>query len=348
MTDKRSGICRVCQSDAHVIYDYDKDTSLWVCPVCGRYAFESQQKCELRKNPKLASYLYYHRFRNAGYCEEPEYRYNTDLSRETCDEYKMKFESGDIKKGRPVHMDESIIENWYPRTFSDRVDYILLQINRLSKHIGQNVELGRIELYSLLFVERLENSPDYSEPQIRSEADCDQEAIYMINCLQREELIHVKNLTDTCIGEPLVIAISPKGYARIDELNKNSSRGNTALVAMKFGEETRQLREAIREGIESAGYIAIFIDEVEHNNFITPELLKYIRDSKFVVAELTHQNIGAYFEEGYAIGIGKQVIQLCKNGEKLHFDIAQKNTIMWNTESEISKMLQNRIRATID
>ena len=39
---------------------------------------------------------------------------------------------------------------------------------------------------------------------------------------------------------------------------------------MKFGEDTNQLREAIRKGVTAAGYKAIFIDEVEHNDFITP------------------------------------------------------------------------------
>ena len=92
----------------------------------------------------------------------------------------------------------------------------------------------------------------------------------------------------------------------------------------------------------------IFIDEVEHNDFITPELLKYIRDSKFVVVDLSHQNNGAYFEEGYAMGLGKPVIQLCKKDVRLHFDIAQKNTIIWETEEEIPERLKNRIIATID
>lgn len=117
---------------------------------------------------------------------------------------------------------------------------------------------------------------------------------------------------------------------------------------MKFGDDTKPLREAIRQGIQNAGYLAVFIDEVQHNDFITPELLKHIRDSKFVVADLTHQNNGAYFEEGYAMGLGKPVIQLCKNGVKLHFDIAQKNTIIWETESDIPERLTNRIKATID
>ena len=117
---------------------------------------------------------------------------------------------------------------------------------------------------------------------------------------------------------------------------------------MKFGDDTKVLREAIRQGITEAEYVAIFIDEVQHNDFITPELLKYIRDSKFVVVDLTHQNNGAYFEEGYAMGLGKPVIQLCKKDTQLHFDIAQKNTIIWSDESEIPERLVNRIKATID
>ena len=37
---------------------------------------------------------------------------------------------------------------------------------------------------------------------------------------------------------------------------------------MKFGDDTKKLREMIRQGIMSAGYVAIFIDEVEHNDFM--------------------------------------------------------------------------------
>ena len=117
---------------------------------------------------------------------------------------------------------------------------------------------------------------------------------------------------------------------------------------MKFGDDTIALREAIRKGIMDAGYVPALIDEVPHNGFITPELLSHIRNSKFVVVDLTHQNNGAYFEEGYAMGYGKQVIQLCKADVTLHFDIAQKNTIIWKTENEIPERLKNRILATID
>ena len=120
------------------------------------------------------------------------------------------------------------------------------------------------------------------------------------------------------------------------------------MVAMEFGNNTKLLREAIRQGITDAGYLAVFIDEVQHNDFITPELLKYIKNSKFIVVDLSDRNNGAYFEEGYAMGLGKQVIQLCRCDVKLHFDIAQKNTIMWEKEDDIPEKFKNRIIATID
>lgn len=48
------------------------------------------------------------------------------------------------------------------------------------------------------------------------------------------------------------------------------------------------------------------------------------------------------------MGLGKLVIQLCQKDVKLHFDIAQKNTIIWETKDEISERLKNRIITTID
>ena len=61
-----------------------------------------------------------------------------------------------------------------------------------------------------------------------------------------------------------------------------------------------------------------------------------------MVVDLTHQNNGAYFEEGYAMGLGKPVIQLCQKDTKLHFDIAQKNTITQNRATLILYQTKKR------
>ena len=325
------------------------DFELYECPVCGIFELRyPAENCTIDRN-HLAAYLVYHCYKNNVTKSKPEYRYHTVRDKEWCDENRKEFEQGKNIAGLPVHLDKSIVENWYPKTFSERVDNILLYIAHNTQHIGQPMELSANQLLNVLFVDKqildddawsstngqwIERSPDEFVP----------EANYMLRFLKEKNYVEA----DKFFGlDDFSVVLTPEGYARVDELQKYSSDGRNVLVAMSFN-DTEQLREAIRKGITDAGYNAIFIDEVQHNDFITPELLKYIKDSKFVVVDLTHQNNGAYFEEGYAMGLGKPVIQLCKHGVKLHFDIAQKNTIMWENEEDIPHKLSNRIKATIE
>lgn len=119
---------------------------------------------------------------------------------------------------------------------------------------------------------------------------------------------------------------------------------------MQFGVETEELRKKIKESIQEAGYEPVIMDEVEHNHQIVPEMLYQIRNSKFVIAELSHHNNGAYYEAGYALGLGKEVIHICKESELkngLHFDVAQVNTIVYETIDDLPDKIVKRIKATI-
>ncbi len=337
--------CPICGAETPSYIDHNRFAVFYPCPVCGRFELEGSD--HFNKN-QLAPYLLYHAFKNS---IATEYRYHTSLDKETCDRYRKDFDAGKRDHGRPVHMDTDIISAWFPKSFSERVDYILLHLGIRTLHVGQGVDFCNSELLSWLFIDRHDVSPEYYNPKIlkhtqRDREDCNHEVQYMLDYLQR--CGYIKWTSAIKDNADVHVTLTPEGYARIDALQKNTSNGKNVLVAMKFGDETKALREAIRQGITEAEYVAIFIDEVQHNDFITPELLKYIRDSKFVVVDLTHQNNGAYFEEGYAMGLGKPVIQLCKKDTHLHFDIAQKNTIIWSDESEIPERLINRIKATID
>lgn len=343
--------CPICNSDASAQPDYNRNVSFFTCPVCGRFEYGMDDTGFFDEN-HLSSYLFYNGFTDR--FRQVERRYHTSLSKEKCDEYKKRYEQGDISHGLPVHMDSDIVEAWYPKTFAERIDKVLLYISTHTEHIGQPIKLPFQGALGLLFVDRKESDAFTKALSWRKENDCQEEARFLLDYLLENGLIKYSFGKEDPSGllvekmPELSITLSPKGYSRVDEIQKASSYGRNALVAMSFADDTIHLREAIRKGITDAGYMAIFIDEVQHNDFITPELLKHIRDSRFVVADLTHQNNGAYFEEGYAMGLGKPVIQLCQKGIKLHFDIAQKNTIMWETEDDIPSRLTNRIKATID
>ena len=335
--------CPICKSDASFQPDYHRAVTFFTCPVCGRFEYGSDDVGTINEN-RLSPYLFYHAFHSR--FQHVERRYHTTLSKEKCDEYKKEYEKGDISHGLPVHMDSEIIDAWYPKSFAERVDDVLLYINSHTAHLGQQISLPYYGMLSLLFVDRKERDSFTGKISWRGDDDCKAESRFLLEYLAENSLLSYGFGTEK--AEALFLTLSPKGYSRVDEIQKTVSYGRSALIAMKFGDDTIPLREAIRKGVADAGYVAVFIDEVQHNDFITPELLKHIRDSKFVVVDLTHQNNGAYFEEGYAMGLGKPVIQLCKKDTKLHFDIAQKNTIFWATENEIPERLTNRIKATID
>ncbi len=333
--------CPICGTEANYSMDSDTCRKFFACPVCGQYDLGAYGDSDINYN-HLLSYLVHNRFKP----DNIECRYHTTLQKDICDQYKKKFEQGTGHR-RPVHMEAGIIENWYPKTFSERVDYILLYINKNTPHIGQEISWSISEALGALFIDRYEiGEVKYGQHTLRDEDEWEHDIKYMLDYLQ--ECSYIEYVDGPSEDEAFIISLAPNGYRRVDELQKYSSHGRNVLVAMKFGDDTKMLREAIRAGVKAAEYNAIFIDEVQHNDFITPELLKYIRDSKFLVVDLTHQNNGAYFEEGYAMGLGKPVIQLCRQGTVLHFDIAQKNTIMWTTEEDIPEKLRNRIKATID
>jgi nucleoside 2-deoxyribosyltransferase len=79
-----------------------------------------------------------------------------------------------------------------------------------------------------------------------------------------------------------------------------------------------------------------------------------IKISKFIIADLTHNNAGAYWEAGFAEGIGKSVIYTCEKSvfenadTKPHFDVNHHLTIIWDKEDpeEAVEELKAAIRYT--
>jgi nucleoside 2-deoxyribosyltransferase len=78
-----------------------------------------------------------------------------------------------------------------------------------------------------------------------------------------------------------------------------------------------------------------------------------IKASRFLIADLTHDNNGAYWEAGYAEGLGKPVIYTCEaskfDEKQSHFDTNHHLTVKWdaNNPSQAVADLKATIRATI-
>ncbi|MCH8147827.1 MAG: hypothetical protein IH987_07515 [Planctomycetes bacterium] len=156
------------------------------------------------------------------------------------------------------------------------------------------------------------------------------------------------------LNEQRQLMLTPKGYAHYDELNRGQANSkNPVFVAMWFGgksrteEMSRLFKDQIEPAINNAGYKARRADSVEHNESIMDHVHDYIRQAPFVVAELTDNNPGVYYEAGFALGLGTTVIYTCPKEAPRHFDVTAINIVLWDTQEDLCKRLEHRISGTV-
>lgn len=142
------------------------------------------------------------------------------------------------------------------------------------------------------------------------------------------------------------IILNQLKHHSIDYYELNQDR---VFIAMSFSEEMKIARQSICKAVELAGYKAVLIDVKEHNNFIVPEIFSEIKKSVLVIADLTEQRAGVYFEAGFALGKEIPVILSCRKDDfgNNHFDVSQINTIVWENEEDLQKRLLNRIKSSL-
>ena len=132
------------------------------------------------------------------------------------------------------------------------------------------------------------------------------------------------------------IGLTFKGWERYEELTKSDYAGNYAFMAMQYNDPQleRAFRNHFKQAVEETGFELRRLDEV-------------------LTAGLTNDNNGAYWEAGYAEGLGKPVIYLCEKNHfdnfKTHFDTNHHTTVIWVEDDMQTAMekLKATIRATL-
>lgn len=305
----------------------------YTCSNCGEF-FAHQQWSESVGDfaydnsfkDKLQSYLRYHQSNMRPFiCSE--------------DKYERLNKSGFVQI---YNLSPAMINAWYPKSFSERIDLILLYVAGKSDYVGDLLKISNNDLYNIFFIKRF----DRKNQLLNSEQINDQ--VYQIN----DYLSLNKYLDVYCsTGSSPELMLLPEGWKRVDELQRDSSTSKDAFIAMSYDEDMEDIEIAIKDSIAQCNFNPIILKDLEYNHQIVPEMLHQIRTAKFVVAELTNHNNGAYYEAGYALGQGKTVIQLCKRstfGQDGHFDVKQINTILWDDIDDLKDKLIKRIKATID
>lgn len=135
------------------------------------------------------------------------------------------------------------------------------------------------------------------------------------------------------------------------------TKRNQIFVAMMFSEETRSTYEHVyKPVIQSLNYTAMRIDEKQFNGSIIGEITAEITDSVALIADLTGNRGGVYYEAGIARGLQLcnhpiKLILTCKQNffenERVHFDVSGDNIVLYEDDDDLKQKLEKRLQAIL-
>ncbi len=173
---------------------------------------------------------------------------------------------------------------------------------------------------------------------------------YIIRALMARAFVALDQFIDPKDSFSLELTITPAGWAFLDEANKVSVLTNQVFVAMSFADEMKSAwKLGIEPAIRSAKFQPYRVDVEPHLDKIDNKIIAEIKNSRFVVADVTMQRPGVYFEAGFAIGLRIPVFWCVREDDlkNVHFDTRQYNHIVWKNEQELAQQLQTFISAII-
>lgn len=173
--------------------------------------------------------------------------------------------------------------------------------------------------------------------------------------LAREVIMELKEKGLIRIGYNVNLSLD--GWKQYEAEQHGEVASHHGFLAMPFGfdELDALVENVLKPAVKNeTGYDLYNLKDIPKAGIIDNILRIAIRDARFVIVDLTHDNRGAYWEAGYAEGLGKPVIYICEK-EKFdevgtHFDTNHLTTIIWTTDKEenFRKELIATLRRSLD
>ncbi len=309
--------CILCGNKAEFYRKSIRRCSEYSCKDCGIYAVSDSFQSDRIKLHSLMRYYLKH--------------VNKESTKEIC----FVSDNKNIQDDDYTYVDTKTLENLYPTTLARRVEMVMINLSEYIKVLGDRYWLSGIvdkhqekNIYNMFLVDDI----------------CgDENLLGQVNTIC--DILFEMGLTANNSIDTFTI----KGWEFIENIQEKQKELPQAFIAMSFSENMNSAKTKIIQAIVDSGYIPMIISDKEHNNQIVPEILFEIKRSKFVIADLTEHRNGVYYEAGYAQALDKEVIISCKSEDfgKTHFDVAQKNTVVWQDEDDLYERLLKRIESTI-
>jgi hypothetical protein len=143
--------------------------------------------------------------------------------------------------------------------------------------------------------------------------------------------------------------IMSAGWSRVAELKRAHIASRYAFFARQFRNPDldTMYERCLRDAVAQTGYNLLTV--TQKAGHIDAIIEDEIRRCRFLIADLSDDNAGAYWEAGFAEGLGKPVIYLCRDGVRTHFDTNHRQTVRWDLAKlgETAARLKAVIRNTL-
>ncbi len=205
----------------------------------------------------------------------------------------------------------------------------------VSHELGADIKSGNINQFK-----------SNEEVYLRIEIDGTTTSLF-INDVLMSELDYQPPLT------PITLRVTSTGKVSLHDLKVETKRPKL-FVVMQFTEEFNNLySDVIVPAAQEIGFEVIRADEFHASTPILSDIVKSIRESSAIIADITPDNPNVFYEIGYAHAIRKPTILICdRSREKLPFDISSFRTLFYENsiagKSKIEESLRKYLKNIAD
>jgi hypothetical protein len=142
---------------------------------------------------------------------------------------------------------------------------------------------------------------------------------FIENAREIPEAFSIQKLVDLSVEQAFKrLGIEPNQAPKVSTTNTDQK---LVFVITAFMTDLQPAFDAIQSAAKAVGLDARRVKDISGDYRITEQIMTMIRESRFVVADLTHDRPNVYFELGFARGLDKTIVTIIRGDSKPHFDV---------------------------
>ena len=278
--------------------------------------------------------------RIAGNDEYKQQRCWTVLAYHIAHKFGLKSYRSNDNKSRMIDFEKVLQDNMLP-TPMEQIDNMILFLGQNSEFLGHTIPFSPRQPNSLFhqvkaWVGAITND------NIRAITDALKSRGFIeVFLTGNNEIMWAKLLLD--------------GWTYFQSLQERNPESKQIFMAMAFNEEaTNFVNTHLKPLAKELGFDLTLLNEiVSEENLIDDKLRVEIKRSRILICDLTHGNQGAYWEAGYAEGLGIPVIYICRKEildspeTKPHFDVNHQEIFTWKDDEDSVTTFKRQLETKI-